>query len=256
MRTHLPRLLLTLSIGAALLGAVDSRAVELETEPGATTAAALPSTVDLRDQFEQWGLGPRRQGRRPTCSVFTVAGALEFALAKENRQGVELSVEYLNWASNRALGVRPRDRGQFFHNLLRAYQHFGVCDERLMPYQWKFDSQVTPSKEARANAEKIRSSEVTVHWINPLKRERGLTDSQFQQVKQTLVQGWPVAAGAAHSRLLVGYRDDPQQPGGGVFLTKDSGKGKFAKVSYQFVKEKVGDVFWIESQSEPMADSQ
>src|SRR5688572_21396099 len=64
----------------------------------------LPAAVDLRPKFEKWGLERRDQGARGTCSVFTMAGALEFALAKQKNQGERLSVEYLNWASNKAVG--------------------------------------------------------------------------------------------------------------------------------------------------------
>ena len=62
-----------------------------------------------------------------------------------------------------------------------------------------------------------------------------------------LAKGYPVAAGSSHSRLLVGYADDPGQPGGGFFLTKDSGKAAFDLVTYDFAKTKVGDVFWVEA---------
>ena len=69
----------------------------------------------------------------------------------------------------------------------------------------------------------------------------------MHEIKAVLAIGYPVGAGAEHSRLLVGYHDDLKQPGGGVFFTKDSGSGKFDEVTYQFVKTKVGDVFWVEA---------
>ena len=62
---------------------------------------------------------------------------------------------------------------------------------------------------------------------------------------------YPVAAGAEHSRLLVGHRDDPKRPCGGMFFTKDSGTGKCEEVTYHFVKTKVGDVFWVEALVKP-----
>src|SRR5579872_1042008 len=71
------------------------------------------------------------------------------------------------------------------------------------------------------------------------------------EIKAVLAMGWPVAAGAGHSRLLVGFRDDPRQAGGGVFLTKDSAPGSFEEVTYQFVKTDVGDVFWVQAVGKP-----
>lgn len=47
-----------------------------------TEQPALPASVDLREAITTLGLGPRRQGRRPTCSVFTVVSTLEIALEK------------------------------------------------------------------------------------------------------------------------------------------------------------------------------
>ena len=40
--------------------------------------AAPPSNADLRPLFENWGFDRRVQGKRPTCSVFTMAGAMEY----------------------------------------------------------------------------------------------------------------------------------------------------------------------------------
>ena len=46
-----------------------------------------PKSVDLRPLFHKWALSPRRQGARGTCSVFTVVGALEYALRTEAESG-------------------------------------------------------------------------------------------------------------------------------------------------------------------------
>ena len=72
-------------------------------------------------------------------------------------------------------------------------------------------------------------------------------------VKETLARGYPVAAGSHHSLLLVGYKPDPTQPGGGVFLTRDSGKGRYSSVSYEHVKEQMGGFFCVEPPAGPPA---
>ncbi|NCO40794.1 MAG: SUMF1/EgtB/PvdO family nonheme iron enzyme [Armatimonadetes bacterium] len=223
-------------------------------EPAALLAASankqpadsrrLPQSVDLRPQLDAWGLGPRSQGARGTCSVFVTAAALEFAVSKHYGRGVPLSVEFLNWASNRAID-RNADGG-FFHDLLKGFDEHGICPERDLPYAKQFDPQLEPSAEALEAAKAIRALDPKVHWINPWKPQAGLTDEHMRQIRATLAAGWPVAAGSGHSRLLVGYRDDPDAPGGGVFLVKDSGAGAYTEVTYEFVQVKVGDVFWIE----------
>src|SRR5215218_8176497 len=85
---------------------------DLSVEQGEPTPSSLPKAIDLRPQLLRWGLAPRRQGPRGTCSVFTVVGALEYAAAKTRRHGSRLSVEFLNWASHRAAN-RSADGGFF-----------------------------------------------------------------------------------------------------------------------------------------------
>src|SRR3974377_881690 len=88
----------------------------------------LPATVDLRPKLEEWGVGPRVQGGRSTCSVFTLVGGLEFAAARKQQHGERLSVEFLNWASDQVL-ARPKDGG-FFSELWNGLGGHGICRER------------------------------------------------------------------------------------------------------------------------------
>lgn len=208
-------------------------------------AAELPAEVDLRPVLNELGLKPRRQGRRGTCSVFTTAATFEFALSKRRGESLPLSVEYLNWSCNQ-ITHNKRDVGQFFHNLLKGYELHGVCLESEMPYTRRFDPELAPSDEAIQSAKKIGELPFEVHWIKPIGSGAGVTPEQFVEVKRVLASGWPVAAGASHSRLFVGYIDDEKEPGGGVFLTKDSGSGSYSRVTYEFAKTEVNDVFWVD----------
>jgi hypothetical protein len=137
-----------------------------------------------------------------------------------------------------------------------------ACFFHLLAKDWveltgnaaKFNAKLAPSAKARANARRLHATAenvIRVHWINPLKPKPGLTDAHMHEIKALLAIGYPVAAGAEHSRLLVGYRGDPKQPGGGMFIDKDSALGAYAEVTYQFVKTKVGDVFWVEALAQP-----
>ena len=114
---------------------------------GSTDADSLTDSVDLRPAFEKWGFGPRVQGKRGTCSVFAVAGALEYALASKQGRGTQLSVEFLNWASNQALG--EMQDGSFFSDLWRGFAIYGVCPEEDMPYQDEFDPIGRPARRPR-----------------------------------------------------------------------------------------------------------
>ena len=210
------------------------------------TVPALQAEVDLRPELIKYELGPRRQGRRNTCSVFTTAACMEFALSKAEGRGQKLSVEYLNWACNQIIGNKTQDRGQFFRDLLKAYGRYGICTEAEMPYRRRFDPELIPSDDASREAKALRERDFQIHWIVRWKKSSGLTDEQMQEIHGVLASGYPVAAGASHSQLLVGYRDDAKEPGGGVFTTKDSGSGSFGSVSYEFVKNEVNDAFWVD----------
>ena len=222
--------------------------------PAATTPAVpppppLPAAVDLRPQFAAFALPPRGQGRRPTCSVFTVTSALEFAVARATGHGERLSAEYLNWAANAATG--RRDDGDFFHCTLAGLERFGACPDALMPYAAAFSPDTLPSPDALVAGGRFLAGvrpRLRVRWIRPLESgSSGLTEAQFDDVRRTLAAGWPVAAGSSHSRLLVGYRDDAARHGGGAFLTLDSGAARFAEVDYEFVHTKINDAFVIEA---------
>ena len=243
-----------------------------------------PQSVDLQPVFDRWGLPPRAQGGRPTCSVFTITGAIEYALAEKQHhggpptggRGTRLSVEFLNWASNRVIGKRAD--GGFFSDLWKGFQSHGICDEDDMPYAATFDPSQQPSSAALEHARKIQEAGLRLHWIKKWNPHKGLNESQFAAVKKTLRRRWPVCGGFlwpkkakwtdgvlemaprqgvrdGHSVLLVGFRDDPKQPGGGVFLVRNSSKGPRdgasrsadqRSMSYEYVRAYMNDALWID----------
>ena len=51
-----------------------------------------------------------------------------------------------------------------------------------------------------------------------------------------------------HSVLLVGFRDDPAQPGGGVFLIRNTaGKSRDGLMTYEYVRTYMNDAVWVDS---------
>ena len=204
----------------------------------------LPDAVDLRPEFARWQLAQRRQGDRPTCSVFTVVGALEFAAARQQERGTRFSVEFLNWAANKT-GSDTEDGG-FFSDLWKGFVNYGVCAEINMPYQARLDPALLPDSSALADAKTRIGLGLRHHWIKEWNVNTGLTEQEFAGVQRTLAQGWPVCGGFrwpkqerwvenvlqmcpsnsvrdGHSVLLVGYRNEAAHPGGGVFIFRNSG---------------------------------
>jgi hypothetical protein len=232
------------------------------------SADDLPPSVDLRPLLDGWGLGPRLQGNRNTCSAFVVTGALEFALARIEGRGVRLSPEYLNWASNRATG--DAEDGGFFSDLWKGFLAHGICPEADMPYRSEFRADAAPSAEAAERARSALRPGLRLRWIKEWDPKRGLAADELLEVRRTLARGSPVCGGFlwprrqrwdedvlrivprdavrdGHSVLLVGYRDDPARPGGGLFIIRNSAnRGRDGLLTYEYLLKYMNDAAWIE----------
>ena len=160
----------------------------------ASVAAVLPASVDLRPAFESFGLTPRVQGDRGTCSAFVVTQAIEFAYAKRLDLGPDrLSIEFLNWASNLVNG--DSDDGGFFSDLWSGFVSFGISTEETMPYGAAYNPDVLPSEAALAEAKQPRDAGLRLNWIKYWDPNRGLNEAQLRGVKAALAAGWPVGGG-------------------------------------------------------------
>lgn len=257
---------------ASLVGAAAAGfAATPPTDTHGPAQAGLPLAVDLRPQFEAYGLGRSRQGNRPTCSVFTVVGALELAIAKRQGHCPRLSVEFLNWAANQVAG--DTQDGGFFSDLWKGFATYGICVESEFPYQDKFEPKRRPPPEALAEAQTRLGLGLRWHWIKEWNVHTGLTESQLEAIKQTLHRGWPVCGGFrwpkqeqwvesvlqmcpsnavrdGHSVLLVGYQDDPNQPRHGVFIFRNTSRaGQDGQMPYDYARAYMNDAGWIDFES-------
>ena len=244
--------------------------------PASAEPDKLPTHVDLRPLFEKCGLDRRQQGKRPTCSVFTMVGALEFATAKSQPHGERLSVEFLNWAANQRR--RSPGDGGFFSDLWNGFAAYGICQEQHMPYRSEFDSTLTPDSEVLAAAKSRLELGLKLRWIKKWNVNTGLSDMEFRDIERTLSQGWPVCGGFrwpkqaqwksdvlqmcspevvydGHSVLLVGYRHDAKQAGGGVFIFRNTSRGgRDGFMPYDYARAYMNDAAWIESQRKAKSD--
>jgi hypothetical protein len=247
---------------------IDTQRPSTPAVPAPSERAVLPGVVDLRPRFHEWGLGPRRQGPRGTCSVFTVVGALEVAVARRQGSGTRLSVEFLNWAGHQAADRRAD--GGFFSELWDGYAAHGICAEEALPYRESYDPDLQPDPGVLEAARAMQRLDLRLHWIKEWDPTTGLTGSQFDAVRQTLACGWPVCGGFrwpkqarweqdvlqlcapeevydGHSVLLVGYQDDPGHAGGGLFLIRNSGgEGRDGFLPYDYVRATMNDAAWVE----------
>lgn len=228
-----------------------------------------PTAVDLRPKFEALGLETRVQGNRGTCSVFAMTAAIEYAAAGRSDIKPPLSVEYLNWASNAA--TRDHDDGSYFSDLWTGFAKYGICAESAMPYQNQFNPAAKPAEETVTAAQSLSQLGLQFHWIKEWNPRHGLSAEQLLEVKRTLQKDYPVCGGFlwpknqvwkdgilqmcprrdvrdGHSILIVGYRDDASQPGGGLFLIRNtSGNSRDGYLTYEYLREYMNDAAWIES---------
>jgi hypothetical protein len=237
-----------------------------------TRLLSPPKSIDLRSRLHHWGLNARRQGDRPTCSVFTVVGALEYAIASRQQCGMRLSVEFLNWAAHSAVS-RAADGG-FFSEFWEGYMAYGICPEEALPYRDRYDAALQPEAGALDAAGTMQTLGLRLHWIKEWNPEMGLTEAQLDAIKDTLARGWPICGGFrwprqaeweqdvlqvcppsevydGHSVLLVGYEDDERQPGGEAFIIRNSGgDGRDGYLPYAYVQAYMNDAAWVDDGAE------
>ena len=88
----------------------------------------------------------------------------------ERRRAVERRVSQLG---RQPAGKESPDGG-CFSELWKAVTAYGVCPETEMPYQEYFESTKRPSREAMAQAEKLRDLGLRLHWIKEWDPNKGL----------------------------------------------------------------------------------
>jgi hypothetical protein len=167
----LPSTVRRVFVGVALVASLMSPGRSLA---GPSSPSTPGDSVDLRPAFKKWGLTPRVQGKRNTCSVFTVAGALEYAAASKTNRTPRFSVEFLNWASNQA--VRDNHDGSFFSDLWRGFTIYGACPEQECSGQ--FDPRGRQRGEGPCATLAVRCAS----WINGNRNTR-LTETVRLTVK-------------------------------------------------------------------------
>ena len=216
---------------------------------------ALAQGKTLRPLFEQYKITVKNQLNRPTCSVFTIVGLIEFERAHALNDPTPLSVDYLNWAANEVEGVRAD--GSFFHFAIDGMSRYGICADDYMPYATRFTRKVEPSEAAKKDAESRTIGKQV--WIKAWDPKNGVTAEQLKMIQEQLDNDHPVAIGFrwpkgevenkyleggelavvteaevfdGHSVLIVGYQTDANTPGGGYLIFKNSYGEAFGDKGY------------------------
>ncbi len=261
-------MLATVWINALVVSSGADEGTKVSSSETRSGAGSQITCIDLRPQFEKWGFTQLKQGGRGTCSVFALAGALEFASARKLGNCPRLSTEYLNWAANKTCGVDAD--GGFFSDLWNGFARYGICEAQYYPYQAAFDASAQPPMNALDDGKKRLALGLHLHWIKVWNVTTGLDPRQIDEIKATLRKGWPVCSGLrwpiqeqwnqghlqmctpdkvvdGHSILLVGYQDDPSHPDGGCFIFRNSGgDGRDGFMPYGYAQAYMNDAVWID----------
>ncbi len=188
----------------------------------------------------------RSQGDRNTCVAFTIAAMVQQQLGLSE----ELSPQYVYWAGRRG-DQTPGDTGLHPDTAMQAIQRLGICREASWGYEpAKNDANPTygpPPEPARSEAQLIRSTTPAKLPKSSLNAIKGaLADGrsvmlvmpiydQWLQTHQTRVHGrvgLPLPGSdniGPHAMLAVGYRDDPEAPGEGYLIVRNSWGTEYAR---------------------------
>ncbi len=229
----------------------------------ATNSDRLPSSVDLRQRFEKYGLTVCQQ-QGPLCWDYTLIGLLELELATRDGRSTRLSPGYLSWAATST--DREDSAGSNFGRAYRGLKRYGIATLSSAG-----ESAHRPDANTIAQARSIASPQLV--WIRFWNDQDRLSADQMHAIKVNLAAGhavgvgmrWPNSGALASSKpavlavpepadvfdghcvALVGYLDDAKYPGGGAFLFRNSwgeawADGGYAWMPYELLNRCVNDV--------------
>lgn len=247
------------------------------------TPAEYHRELDMRPLFNELDLYVKRQGRRPSCSVFAVVSALEYQQARATREAVRLSEEYLVWATRKSLGIptaadpnfdpeRDGDLGFTLLEVVQALRVYGIPEDALMPNTFGKGMAAIdePGPEVVEQARTRRLVTAT------LLTGRSGAD-RINNIVHVLNQGVPVVVGlewphnatlrrapvlsmqqpvSRHAVTLVGYICDTGNPRDARFLFKNSwgpswGINGHGWVTYDYMERHLGSAVFLDIVNAP-----
>ena len=147
----------------------------------------------------------------------------------------------MNWAANKVSGDGVD--GATIVEIVEGFNRWGICRETSMPYLRGYSQWNNPSDMALSEARETWAMGFDCHWIA---RGRRLGVSEVGEARKVLSEGFPVCAESEHCVLLIGYNDDPRQPGGGQFLIRNYATGQHETMSYASAARQFYSLFWVD----------
>ncbi len=211
--------------------------MEVVEEPPAfdVSPPPLPPEINLAGALPP----PLNQGKRNTCVPFTLVAMYQHA----SGDSTDLSEQFIYWACKEKDGVRG-DVGTRPDLAMRVLVEQGVCIEVDWPYNDVPDNnnagQGPPPEQAVERALQRRITGFTALAAKDVRRiQAALAQGQMVLFGLPINEHWTStyqsralgrvrrpfpgeATLGGHAMCAVGYRDDPQVPGGGYFIVRNS----------------------------------
>lgn len=195
----------------------------------------LPDSVNLATELPP----PQNQGKRNTCVAFTLVAMYQHA----SGDTTDLSEQFLYWACKERDGI-PHVRGTRPDVALAALRDLGVCAEPTWPYnpepEQGDEGQGPPPDGAPEEARHRRiTGFANFHPKNVRQIQAALAAGKLVLIGLPTSEHWtgswqsralgrvrrPLPGEAdlgGHAVCAVGYRNDPEAPGGGYFIIRNS----------------------------------
>jgi len=201
--------------------------------------AVLPSTYSLLDELPP----VRNQGSRSTCVAHAAAAVREqLEIAVGSTPDIDLSEQYIYWWCKGHDGI-PKAPGTYVATGMRCLNETGAPSEAAWPYTgWETGDEgqgPPPALAARGDLafRTLRTQEFNRRDITGIKT--CLSEGRAVAFSVPVFDSWysssatsrwgkitlPLAGekeDGGHAMTLVGFQDDPDAPGGGYFLVRNS----------------------------------
>jgi C1A family cysteine protease len=118
------------------------------------TAGGIPPAMDLRPYCS----AVENQGQLNSCAANSVVGAMEYLRNRMNLPPVELSRLFVYYNARKLADREKDDQGTLMHHALAAVLAYGVCEERMWPYQEAMVNEA-PTNACYSNATRYEAIE-------------------------------------------------------------------------------------------------
>lgn len=239
-------------------------------------AAELRAEVDLRPRFRELELHAKDQGRRPSCAVFAVVGAIEFLNAENTGRAEKFSEEYLIWATRRTLQkpVAPdaarqgddADEGFALTEVVMALRSYGIPLERSLPNTMGRDLAAVREPPVEVVAEARARTQGAVHAVpgrDQATQLNNIIHALNAGIPVTIGTGWPrffnmraallnsQVPSYSHAVTLVGYRCPTGRIEDTTFIFKNSwganwGANGYGYATYAYLSQHLHTAILLE----------